>query len=178
MNWNGRSCHCKGPCSAGTAQLNSVLSGQGTMQSSLQGPWAHWPCVLTNDLPHLAQQQGCSHSEPGSSSPATGCKPGEKSSYNGGEGESEGRILSLNLECVQVSVDNTTALAQNASGLQTTTCLYDHWNCLLPPLPFSQPVGFCAFTVFLAYSCPEPQGWFKSEPNKSWYADSSGCFID
>lgn len=59
----------------------------------------------------LAQQQGCSYREPGSSSPATEHKPGDESNCSGGEGESEGRILSLSLERVQVSEDNATALA-------------------------------------------------------------------
>lgn len=87
-----------------------------------------------------------------------GHKPGDESNCNGGEEESEGRISSLRLEHVQVSVDDATALAQNTLVLQTITCLYDHWNCLLTPFAFPQLVGYCSFTVFLGYSSPEPQG--------------------
>ena len=53
-----------------------------------------------------------------------------------GRGESEGRVLSLSLECIQDSVVNATIFAQNALGLQTTTYLYDRWNCLLPHFCF------------------------------------------
>lgn len=72
-------------------------------------------------------------------SQAPGVLPQDKPdecSCSGGEGESECRILSLSLEHLQVSVDNGTVLAQNASGLQTATCLHDHWNCLLTPFLF------------------------------------------
>lgn len=90
-----------------------------------------------------------------------------------GWGEFEGRILSLNLECIQDSVVNATIFAQNALGLQTTTYLYDRWNCLLPPLLFSQPVGYSAF---LCYSSPESQAWFRAAPSKGSHLDSSGYF--
>lgn len=95
-----------------------------------------------------------------------------------GEGESEGRILSLNLERIQDSVVNATIFAQNASGLQKTTYLYDRWNCLLRPLLFSQPVGYSAFTDFLCYNSPESQRWFRAEPSKGCHLDSSGYFSD
>lgn len=112
------------------------------------------------------------------SSPPQEGKTADESNCNGGEGAGGIWGSSLNLELIQHSVVNTTIFARNALGLQATTYLYDRWNCLLPPLLFSQPVGYSAFTGFLCYSSPMSQGWFRAAPSKGCHVDSSAYFSD
>lgn len=86
MNGNGRSCPCRGACCAGTAALSSVLSVQSLCRAHHR---ALSPLAMRADKlltsPQHSYKAALTVSQ-GSSSPATGHKPGYESTAMVGRG--------------------------------------------------------------------------------------------